>query len=106
MQEIKKRGDRMTFRQCLLLTSEEKGIPITEKQIKICCKLWEHLPQGSNIIQPVPDNSVQFEHKNLRINVYDDRISLFYVDAFSDTHLMPNVPQDYLIDFLKGMCKI
>lgn len=71
-----------------------------------CHRLCDKLPFRMEV-RKAEDGSIQFksENKKVLIGIYEDRISLFYVDAFSDTHLMPNIPQDYLIDFLKEMCK-
>ena len=71
-----------------------------------CHRLCDELPFYMKI-SLAEDGSIQFksEDKKVLIDIYEDRISLFYVDGFSDTHLIANVKQDYLIEFLKGMCK-
>lgn len=81
----------------------------SETVIKRCRDLLSTLPCPMDILAG-SDGSVMFEtpigsKKYFSITVYESRTSLYYVDAFSDTHLMPNVPQDYLIELLKGMSK-
>lgn len=81
----------------------------SEPVIKRCRSLLSVLPCPMTIYAG-NDDSVLFESpvnskRHYSFKVYEDHISFYYVDAFSDTHLMPNVPQDYLIDFLKGICK-
>ena len=80
--------------------------PYSKEYMTKCHRLCDKLPFCMEVLK-AEDGSIQFKSKNKKvlIGIYEDRISLFYVDAFSDTHLMPNVHQDYLIDFLKGMCK-
>ena len=108
--------DRIKMGERIKMVSELKenwndngALPFSQNIIKKCRELLSVLPYPMEIF-PVANGSVQFEkdmsnNRFVKLNVYEDRISLFYVDAFSDTHLMPNVPQDYLIEFLKGICK-
>ena len=80
----------------------------SETVIKRCRDLLSTLPCPMDILAG-SDGSVMFETPinkiHISFTVYEDRISLYYVDVFSDTHLIPNVPQDYLIELLKEMCK-
>ena len=80
--------------------------PYSIEYMTKCHRLCDKLPFRMSVIQ-AEDGSIQFksEEKKVLIGIYEDRISLFYVNAFSDTQLIPNVPQDYLIELLKGMCK-
>lgn len=80
--------------------------PFSKDVLKECRQLLNDLPYPMEIF-PVADGSVQFENDsgNISFKVYADRLTLFWIDPFADTHYFSNVDRDYLIEFLKRRCR-